>query len=44
MKNAEHTFTPEVNMPKQKSWYQVWGGKKSRRRRNKGNYSRKNRN
>jgi hypothetical protein len=47
MKNAEHTFTPDINTPKQKSWYQFWGGKKSRRtrnKRNKYNYSMKNRN
>ena len=44
MRNANQTFTPNVTMPKEKSWYQFWGGKKSRRRRNKGNYSRKNRN
>ena len=45
MKNAEHTFTPDINTPKEKSWYKFWGGKKSRRRRcNKYNYSRKNRN
>jgi hypothetical protein len=44
MKNAEHTFTPDINTPKEKSWYKFWGGKKSRRRRSKYNYSRKNRN
>ena len=47
MKNAEHTFTPDINTPKEKSWYKFWGGKKSRRRRNKRNkynYSSKNRN